>query len=131
MIGQTPALCGTIHNHSPAVEKAFAHMQACFGQPISLTEVARASHVSPPHLSRLFKRETGRSVVEHLHRLRIHRARELLATSSHFLVEVALECGFESVEHFHRIFRRYTGTTPRAYRLQSRSVFAEPPATGA
>lgn len=112
--------------HSPAVEKAFAFMEASFHEPLSLTRIARASHVSSSHLCRIFKQETGRTVVEHLQRLRIHHATELLASSPRSLVEVALDCGFESIEHFYRLFRRFIGTTPRSYRLQSRNVFTRP-----
>lgn len=124
-------LHGTVCRHSPAVEKAFLFMEASFDQSISLAQVAQASHVSSAHLSRLFKQETGRSVVEHLHRLRIHRAMELLATTPRSLLEIALDCGFESIEHFHRLFRRHTGTTPRAYRLQSQNAFTKPLADSA
>jgi len=112
--------------HSPAVEKAFAFMETSFQERISLAQVAKASHVSAAHLCRLFKQETGRTVVEHLQRLRIHRATELLASSPLSLLEVALDCGFESIEHFYRLFRRFLGTTPRSYRRQSQNVFTRP-----
>jgi transcriptional regulator GlxA family with amidase domain len=72
--------------------------------------------VSAPHLARIFRREAGRTVGEYLLFLRITRARELLATTDCPTLDVAANCGFESVEHFYRIFRRLTGMTPRTYR---------------
>lgn len=126
LVKHTPNRSKTAYNYSPAVEKAFEYMKAHFEQPISLAQVAQATHVSSAHLSRLFRYETGHTIVEHLHRLRIHHAQELLVTTSQFLVEIALDCGFESIEHFYRIFRRYTGTTPRIYRKQSQNIFTHP-----
>lgn len=102
---------------SDTVRKAFAYMEAHFTERISLQEVAAAAHVSPPHLARLFRREAGRSVVEYLQMLRISRARELLETTALTTLEIALQSGFESVEHFYRLFRRSVGMTPRNYRI--------------
>lgn len=104
---------------SPPVQKALAFMEHAYTEPVSLNAVAKATHVSPAHLARLFKKEMGHSVLDHFHRLRINHARELLATSDLGLLEVALESGFESIEHFHRLFRRLVGTTPRLYRLHT------------
>ncbi len=67
----------------------------------------------------LFRREMGRTVA-YLQTLRIARAQELLATTELSTLNVALESGFESVEHFYRVFRRLVGTTPRCYRVTRR-----------
>lgn len=106
---------------SEVVGRAFRYMEANAFHPIGLEEVARASHVSGPHLARMFRRETGRTVGEHLLSLRVNRARELLATTDLPALDVAADCGFESVEHFYRMFRRITGTTPRSYRKARRA----------
>lgn len=106
---------------SELVQQAFRHMEANGLQPIGLAEVARASHVSASHLARLFRRETGRTVGDHLLSLRINRARELLATTECPALEVAANCGFESAEHFYRMFRRVTGVTPGSYRKTNRA----------
>lgn len=103
-------------SRSEAVGKAFRFMEARAWTPIGLREVAEAAHVSSPHLARLFRRETGRTVGDHLLFLRVTRARELLATTDRPPLDVAAACGFESVEHFYRIFRRLTGLTPGKYR---------------
>ncbi len=117
-----PLLAGrqTLGRHAapchPLLERAFAVMEARFGEGIGLREVAAAVHCTPEHLARVFRQETGQSVVAYLQRLRLDRARELLSTTSRPLLEVAFESGFESIEHFHRLFKRECGMTPRAYR---------------
>lgn len=105
---------------SEAVRKAFVFMEAHFTEPMGLAETAKAAHVSAPHLARLFRQETGRTVVEYLQLLRVTHAKELLTTGDQTTLDVALDSGFASIEHFHRIFRRVVGTTPRAYRISTR-----------
>jgi len=104
----------------PVLPKAFAFMEKNFATRVGLAEVAAACHISPAHLARVFRRATGQTVVGYLQRLRIGRACEQLATTGKPLLEVAFDAGFESIEHFHRLFRRECGVTPRAYRLAHR-----------
>ena len=73
-------------------------------------------HISPTYLSRVFKRETGASLVDFLNRIRIEKSRELLADSSLRLIEVALQCGFESQSYFNRMFKLFCDMTPQQYR---------------
>jgi AraC family cel operon transcriptional repressor len=47
-------------------------------------------------------------------------ARRQLEMGDREIVEIALDCGIENLSHFHALFRRETGTTPRAYRLAHR-----------
>lgn len=124
-LGQLIAGRSSVHiagaERSNAVKKAFTFMEENFSSPLGLQEVADATHVNPSHLARLFRRETGRTIVEYLQSLRINHAQELLATSELPALEIAFESGFESIEHFYRVFRRLTGTTPKNYRLTKRT----------
>jgi len=104
-----------------AVEEALAFMRENFTHSVGLAEVAEAVHVSAPHLSRLFRRETGRTLTDYLQALRISRAREQLAETDDGILTVALACGFQTPEHFFRTFKKRMKITPRAYRLAQRA----------
>jgi AraC family transcriptional regulator len=67
-------------------------------------------------LIRWFKSSFGLPPHQFILRSRIERARALLRTAETSLVEVALQCGFNSQSHFTTAFRRLVGTTPAAYR---------------
>ncbi len=85
-------------------------------EPLRLVELANAVGVSEEHLARRFKQTTGTTVFGYLRRLRIERARHLLATSEYNLSQIATQTGFSSPTLFSRSFRDETGLTPSAYR---------------
>lgn len=102
------------------VAEAIAFLRAHLAEPISLRDVAEAVHLSPSHLARRFREATGVTLLTFLHRLRTAHARQHLAETDDSVLEVALACGFDSPEHFHRIFKRETGLTPHRYRVRQR-----------
>jgi len=104
----------------PAVVQARDYLQANFQRHISLTELADAVHMSPYHLSRCFKRETGMSPFAYLSMVKIERAKQLLRHKNRTITEVCLECGFNNLSHFSRAFSQRVGVSPSAYRRQSR-----------
>ena len=85
-------------------------------EPVRLAELASAVGVSEEHLARRFKQTTGMTVFGYLRRLRIERARHLLATSEANLSQIAAQTGFSSPTLFGRCFRDEAGLTPSAYR---------------
>jgi AraC-like DNA-binding protein len=94
--------------------------------PITGERLAEELGVSPGHLARSFKREMGVSLVDYRNRLRLDRFFEILQQrgGSGNLLEAALEAGFGSYAQFHRVYRKFLGTTPR-------DVFASARAAGA
>ena len=68
------------------------------------------------YICKLFKRHTGMNFTEYVSRLRIDRAKELLANPNLRISEIAYEVGFQSLTHFNRIFRKLEGQAPTAYR---------------
>jgi AraC family cel operon transcriptional repressor len=78
----------------------------------------RAMGRSAEHVSRCFKTYFGLTPTEWLNRERIKRAQLLLATSGISILEIAMECGFESQSYFHKQFREQVGKSPLQYRKQ-------------
>jgi AraC-like DNA-binding protein len=101
----------------PVVAQAMEFIQKHHADP-GLRLGAIAWHVgrAEEHLARLFRRDTGRSVFDHVRELRIHRARTLLRDPALSVTTVAERCGFSSLAFFSRTFRKLTGVTPSAYR---------------
>jgi AraC-like DNA-binding protein len=83
---------------------------------LSLSDLAARVAVSSAHFSRVFKQLTGMNVTDYVNAKRIVTAKELLATTPGGIERIAERCGFESLPHFHRLFKKLAGTTPGAYR---------------
>jgi AraC-like DNA-binding protein/signal transduction histidine kinase len=101
------------------VKKAQLYMQNHVSDDIARWQLAEAVNVSEDYLTRIFKKELGRTPWEYLIRLRIRAARRLLADSPSSLRDVAAATGFHDQAYFCRVFRRVEGRTPSAYRAES------------
>jgi AraC-like DNA-binding protein len=101
---------------SAAVRAAATFVRDHYREPISLEDAAVAAGVSGAHLARAWRAEIGCSVGEVLKSLRLAEAKRLLADGNRTVLDVALKCGFGSVEHFHRTFRAHQGSSPDAWR---------------
>lgn len=87
---------------------------------ITLAQLARAAHVTPEHLCRLFRQSLDLCPVKCVRLARLERAATLLARSNLAIKEIAHSIGFASPYHFSRKFREVYGVAPREYRQSIR-----------
>jgi AraC family transcriptional regulator len=85
-------------------------------QEIKLETLACLLDMSQFHFSRLFKQSLGISPHQYLLQQRVEQAKQLLKHTDRLIVDIALDCGFNSHSHLSRQFRQLTGVTPKAYR---------------
>jgi AraC family transcriptional regulator len=83
---------------------------------IKLVDLAALLDISQFHFSYRFKQSIGTSPYQYLLQQRIERAKQLLKQTERSIIDIALECGFNSHSHLSKQFRQFTGTTPRMYR---------------
>ena len=84
--------------------------------------LARLAGRSPEHVARQLRACAGLRPVDLVTEARIDHATTRLALSEMPILDIALECGFDSLSHFYRVFRRKRGETPREYRLRSQAA---------
>jgi|GEM_PF-229372 Response regulator containing CheY-like receiver domain and AraC-type DNA-binding domain len=102
------------------------YIRAHFRNPaLKIQDIAGAVHFSTAYLSYLFKRETGKNVWDYVTEQRIEEAKHLLAATDKKRYEVAYAVGYESPEHFSRMFKRCTGVSPADYRKEERGERSE------
>lgn len=95
------------------VEKAKSFIDEHYARKgLTLHEVAHENHVSPNYLSYLFKKYTGFNLWEYVIKLRMEESRRLLLASDLRRYEIADKVGYESPEHFSKIFKKYYGVSP-------------------
>lgn len=99
------------------LRRIMTYLDTHFDDPgFDTREAAQEIGVSPQYISVLIKKSTGCTLNEHLHNLRVTKARRLLRDSMMSISEVALESGFSSIRTFNRVFSEKSGMTPRDWR---------------
>jgi AraC-like DNA-binding protein len=102
-----------------AVDRARRHAHAHLaGTDLDLAELARAAHVSPPHLVRRFRAELGVTPMAYVWRRRVAHGVDLLTHTGLSVGDIAGRSGFKSVYHFSRRVKEQTGLAPSVLRAE-------------
>jgi AraC family transcriptional regulator len=117
-IAQLPETAAGRTRHT-AVATAIAHIEANLARPLSVPDIARVAGVSHNHLTRLFRAETGLSVVGWIRQRRMAHARHLLTATTMSIPAVAASVGINDLQAFNKVCRRELGASPRAVRAGS------------
>lgn len=105
-----------------ALGRALTYIESHLAERLEVAGIARAARMSNRTLMRLFRQQLHTTVVEFVLRRRVARARTLLHGENRSCAEIAFACGFGSVQHFNRIFRRYEGMSPSEWRANHAST---------
>jgi AraC family transcriptional regulator len=125
-VGAVPAVRASTRDEIyRRVHRARDFASACYDQPVTLGDIARAACLSPNHLLRSFHRLFGHTPHQYLSEVRLERARELLEHTDLSVTEICFAVGYESLGSFSTLFRRRFGVSPEKYRLQKKGDFRE------
>ena len=103
------------------ISEALEILNNGYAEPLTASSVAEQLHIHPSYLHRLFREYTSRTMKEHLQRIRIQHAQELLGETRKSMLEIACEVGFSNTQQFQQLFRRIVGMRPLEYRRQSQA----------
>lgn len=98
------------------VRRCLELLETEFASPIRVSDLARRFRVSRRTLETHFRAVTGTGIAEEVGRLRIERAKHLLATTGDSLEKIAEECGFYNASHLSTAFLRHVGVRPSVWR---------------
>ena len=98
-------------------DKIKEYIDRHFNEKIQLEEIGGLLGYCKEHICRVFKKKYNMSVIGYMLQKRIERAQQMLANENVSLQRISDELGFDSMQYFIKIFKRYTSTTPRQYRL--------------
>ncbi|MCL2196093.1 MAG: helix-turn-helix domain-containing protein, partial [Treponema sp.] len=101
--------------HFTALRRAERYIWMHYTRKLSLKEIAKASGLSAPYFSTVFKEEMGENLSNYLNRLRVEKAQAMLVTTDLPICDIAQSCGFEDQSWFSKIFKNNTGLTPGKY----------------
>lgn len=88
----------------------------------TVKELAEAVNLSPSHLRRLFKIETGTPLNQYVKSLRLQKSKELMEHTFLNIKQIMFAVGVKDKSQFARDFKRLTGFTPTQYTARFRST---------
>lgn len=93
-----------------------------YAENIQLQDLSKQLYVSTFALCRLFKSQTGFTIMEYLLFVRLREAMRLLDTTENSVTDISLAVGFNSINHFIRAFKQHLFITPKQYQLKKKTA---------
>jgi len=106
---------------SDRIQRALGYARENLHNPLTVSELAEAAHLSPRQFSRAFQAETGQSPAKAIENLRVETARTLMEQSRHPIDAIARQTGFSDRDHMRRAFLRAFGQPPQVLRRTARN----------
>ena len=87
-----------------------------YRENLSVSDIAGRIGVNASYLSRIFREETGNTIIHTINEKKLSRAREYLVQTDMKIYEIAEILGFENVTYFSHFFKKHTGLSPKDYK---------------
>ena len=98
------------------IRRVAAHIEEHLGEPIHCADLSALTKLSLSHFMRAFRDSFGCPPHTFLIKRRMERAQGLMLATSTPLGQIALECGLSDQSHLSRLFQRFVGESPAAWR---------------
>lgn len=105
-----------VTTESRRVRKVQEYIDANYKQEIRLLTLADLAGMTPSAFSRFFKLRTGKTVQDYIIDVRIGHAARQLVDSQESIAEICIDCGFNNISNFNRIFKKKKGCSPSLFR---------------
>jgi AraC-like DNA-binding protein len=102
-----------------ALARAQRFIETHLAEPIRAADVAKAVHVTPQHLTKLFQQHLSTTPAKYLWQARADRGAELLRSTGLSVSDIADRCGFQNPFHFSRVIKNSYGHSPKAFRAET------------
>ncbi|WP_042188468.1 AraC family transcriptional regulator [Paenibacillus sp. FSL H7-0737] len=115
-------LCGYVNNNreycsNPLIDKVMKYVNEYYqDENLNISMIGEAFSMTPSYVSKLFKELAGESLLDYINKTRLVQAKLLLIGGKYTVSEISLKVGYNDVNTFHRIFKKFEGITPGRYR---------------
>ncbi len=107
-------------DYDGVTKKAIEYIYKNYRSDLSLNDIATHIGVNSSYLSRRFKQDCGKGVIEYLNMIRIEQAKLLMENGFQKVKEIADEVGFNNYNYFFKVFKDSQGMTPLEYEKSCR-----------
>lgn len=98
------------------IDRAKTFVESHILGEVNRNQIAEYAHVSPEYLSRVFRRKTGKSLVEYITGVKMNAAKEMLTHSDKPVSQIASQLGYGNFSYFSQLFRDSFSLSPSEYR---------------
>ena len=110
-----------IHEEHSVIDLILNYIHQHYAEDITRTDLSDLVYLNPDYMARLFKKQTGKSIVNYITDYRIQKAKELLNSPDIPIGTVASKVGYGNYSYFSKLFKDITGCTPNEYRKKQLS----------
>ncbi len=103
---------------SSPVYPAVRYVESHRGEMVTMRDMANLCHLSPSYFSKIFPREMGETFTDYVNRCKVEWAKQRLRVSAESVSSIAFELGYVDTSYFIKVFKKFEGITPLAYRQQ-------------
>ncbi len=101
---------------SSPIDQILQYINDHYSENITLDILETKFYMDKSYICRLFQKTMGISVINYLQYRRIMEAQQLLLNSDLPIIDICMDCGFNNVQHFYRVFKKITNLTPTEYK---------------
>ncbi|AST90951.1 MULTISPECIES: helix-turn-helix domain-containing protein [Sutcliffiella] len=105
------------HKYSTPIIECQSYIFKHLYEEITLGQLAKVVNMHQNYLSALFKKEVGMTITEYIIKLKVEEAKKLLTHSEYEISEIYTWLNFHDQSHFTKVFKKYTGTTPKKFKF--------------
>lgn len=105
-----------------SIDRGIQYIKVHYRENITLEDLLQSTNYSKSHFIRLFKNYTGMNYTDYLNRFRVEKACRDLIYSNKNVTQVATENGFNNIQYFSKIFKKYMECTPKQYQKQWKAL---------
>ena len=110
----------TMRTNDTHISDIYDYIETHIGEKLSLTDISTHIRLSREHTSALFKKKTGKTIMEYINERKLCIAREYILSSELSLSEIAKLVGFDNYNYFSRVFKKQFEMTPMAFKQKSK-----------
>ncbi|CAM4064909.1 response regulator [Paenibacillus alkaliterrae] len=110
---------------SGAIVKVQKYIESNLHLEFNRELIAEYVYLNPAYLSRLFRKETGKSLTDYMIDCKMAKAKQELANTNVKISDIALSVGYCNFSHFSKLFKKTTGLTPHEYRKKYQDIYQD------
>ena len=112
-------MCHTVQLENQRIESiktVLAYINTHYNEKLYIQDLSSLVNMNEQYFCRFFKKAIGKPPIDYINDYRLNKVIHLLENTEQAVTDISLDCGFNNMGNFQRLFKRKTGTTPLQYR---------------